>query len=131
MTHTWRDRCRERKQRQADSIPPEWLIQIPENQLNVMDVPRTCGLLDSPEIEITDAAVNVLLSNLASGHWTCVDVTKAFYKRAIIAHQLVGFICGVLKACQIRIVDKLPDRNLRSSGVGKSQILGQAFEGPR
>jgi amidase len=87
----WQDLCRERKQKQIDSIPKEWLIETPpDSQRNVMDVPITCDhLLSALELEITEVPINELLSNLASGRWSCITVTTAFYKRAIIAHQLV------------------------------------------
>ncbi|KAF8900249.1 general amidase [Gymnopilus junonius] len=47
--------------------------------LNVIEFPETCGLLSDREIEITNTG----------GTWSAVDVTTAFSKRAVIAHQLV------------------------------------------
>lgn len=87
----WEARCRERKQQQRDSIPKEWIIApAKDGELNVMDVPRACGLLSAKELEITDMDdVMKILANLADGTWSSVEVTTAFYKRAIIAHQLV------------------------------------------
>lgn len=87
----WQALCAQRKQQQKDSIPKEWVIQLPpENQGNVMDIPDTCGLLTDREREITNTTdVAVLLGKLALGQWSSVEVTTAFYKRAIIAHQLV------------------------------------------
>lgn len=88
----WKTLCAERKQRQQDLIPKEWTITPPpENQRNVLDVPRTCDLLTARELEITDTVnVAILLDNLRTGQWSSVEVTTAFYKRAIIAHQLVS-----------------------------------------
>lgn len=55
-----------------------------------MDVPISCGLLSPREVEITETTdVGILLEKLASAEWSSVEVTTAFYKRAIIAHQLV------------------------------------------
>jgi len=89
----WQTLCRERRQKQWDSIPKEWLIQCPpDSQLNVLDVPETCGLLTPLELTITESDVQTLLDNLASAQWSCVSVTTAFYKRAVVAHQLVRFI---------------------------------------
>jgi amidase len=88
----WQERCRVRKQKQIDSIPKEWVIEaVPESQLNVMNIPKICGLLSTLELDITEATFEDLLNNLASGHWSCVQVTTAFYKRAIVAQQLVSF----------------------------------------
>lgn len=91
----WKALCAERKQRQLGLIPKEWTITLPpDSQRNVLDVPRTCGLLTARELDITDTVnVAILLDNLRTGQWSSVEVTTAFYKRAIIAQQLV---CSVL-----------------------------------
>jgi amidase len=91
LTQDWRNRAKAKKQQQWDSIPKEWILKNPpgKDQLNVMDIPRTCGLLSLREIEITESHVAVILSNLAKGIWSAVEVTTAFSKRAVIAHQLV------------------------------------------
>jgi amidase len=88
----WKTRARTRKQQQTDSIPPEWIIAIPNDQQNVTRIPYECGLLSALELEITDTLdVAVILEKLRSGTWSSVQVTRAFYKRAIVAHQAVGF----------------------------------------
>jgi len=75
-----------------DSIPKEWIIPpLPDSVLDVSQYPETCGLLTSKDIEITSTTdVDNLLHKIASGAWSSVEVTTAFAKRAIIAHQLVG-----------------------------------------
>jgi amidase len=89
----WETVCARRKRAQYDSIPPEWIIEPPpKDQLNVMDVPRQSGLLDDLELEITETVdVQTILDKLRSAEWSSVQVTTAFYKRAIIVQQLV---CG-------------------------------------
>ena len=88
---TWQDRCKARKRAQIASIPKDWLIELPtDEQRDVRDVPRACGLLTPRELEITDTLdVDLLLLNLRTGVWSAVEVTTAFYKRAVVAHQLV------------------------------------------
>lgn len=88
----WQTLCAQRKAKQLESIPKEWLItQPPEEQRNVQDVPKTCGLLTEREVEITDTIdIDIILGKLATGSWTSVEVTLAFYKRAIVAQQLVS-----------------------------------------
>lgn len=89
----WKALAADKKQRQLKSIPKDWLVSLPpDSTLDVTGFPETCGLLNAREIEITNTLVDVLLEKLASGEWTSVDVTTAFYKRAIIAHQLVSQI---------------------------------------
>ncbi|OJT12867.1 Acetamidase [Trametes pubescens] len=93
----WKALCAERKQRQLDLIPKEWTITLPpDSQRNVLDVPRTCGLLTARELDITDTVnVAILLDNLRTGQWTSVEVTTAFYKRAIIAQQLTNCLTEI------------------------------------
>ncbi|KAF7762070.1 hypothetical protein Agabi119p4_8663 [Agaricus bisporus var. burnettii] len=97
QTQDWRSRAKAKKQQQLDSIPKEWILRNPPNkdQLNVTDIPRTCGLLSSREIEITESHVEAILSNLAKGIWSAVEVTTAFSKRAVIAHQLVNCLTEI------------------------------------
>jgi amidase len=94
MSSDWRARCDARKQKQLDSIPSAWLIEpIANNRFNVMDVPRECGMLTPQEMEITETTdVEFVLHMLKSAEWSSVEVTTAFYKRAVIAQQLVCII---------------------------------------
>lgn len=83
----------EKKLRQQATIPSEWLLTDlpPKDMLNITHIPESSGLLSSKEIEITNTIVDVLLEKLANGSWSSVEVTTAFSKRAVIAHQLVSF----------------------------------------
>ncbi|KAG9077755.1 hypothetical protein FS749_010323, partial [Ceratobasidium sp. UAMH 11750] len=85
----WRLRAQAKKQQQVDSIPQDWIITIPEDRQNVTGIPYECGLLTPFEVEVTDTLdVAAILQKLRDGVWKSVDVTRAFYKRAIIAHQV-------------------------------------------
>ena len=88
----WKTRAAQRKQAQLDSIPQEWRISSPSPDVdNVMGIPEDCGLLSPRELEITNETdVEVILKKLASSAWSSLEVTTAFYKRAIIAQQVVG-----------------------------------------
>lgn len=90
-TKHWKNLAAEKRARQVATIPKEWILQsLPHKEiLNVIDFPEKCGLLTYREIEITNSEANVLLEKLAKGVWSAVDVTIAFAKRAVIAHQLV------------------------------------------
>ena len=89
MSDEWKAKAAARKAQQEKEIPDEWRIPA-ANMLNVMNVPPTCGLLTEKEITITGADdVELLLRKLAGGEWSSVEVTLAFYKRAIIAQQVV------------------------------------------
>ncbi|KAF9554987.1 amidase, partial [Agrocybe pediades] len=88
---------KEKKIRQAAAIPKEWILTNlpPRDVLSVIDFPEKSGLLSEKEIEITKTEVGTLLQNLASGAWSAVEVTTAFSKRAIIAHQLVNCLTEI------------------------------------
>lgn len=91
MTEKWRGLVQDKKLRQQAAIPKAWVIPAPpSDRLNVLDLPRECGLLSPAEVDITESDIEVLLPKLASGAWSAVDVTRAFYKRAVIAHQAVS-----------------------------------------
>ena len=88
---TWQELAAEKRRRQTASIPKDWLITQPaDDVLDVTDVPASCGLLSPRELEITEVSeVTILLNKLATGEWSSVEVTTAYGKRAVIAHQLV------------------------------------------
>jgi amidase len=87
----WQDIVAEKQLRQKAAIPKEWQLPNPpaDSVLDVTAIPESCGLLSQKEIEITNTPVEGLLPKLSAGEWSSVEVTTAFYKRAIIAHQLV------------------------------------------
>lgn len=87
----WKRICSAKKAAQSASIPSGWIIDVPsETETNVLGVPARCGLLSQRELVITETTdVAYLLERLHSMEWSSVEVTTAFYKRAIIAQQLV------------------------------------------
>ncbi len=91
MPATWEVLVAEKKVRQAASIPKEWVITPPSDDvLDVTDIPAKCGLLSARELEITEvSSVALLLGKIATGAWSAIEVTTAFCKRAAIAHQVV------------------------------------------
>lgn len=93
----WQSLCKERKQKQHGLIPPAWVVDVPtDEKASVIDFPANCGLLTPLELEITQTVdVDILLGNLSSGEWSSVAVTSAFYKRAIIAHQLTNCLTEI------------------------------------
>jgi amidase len=97
MDDRWNHLVKDKKRRQLESIPKEWFISVPSDDvLDVTKYPEECGLLSAKDVEITNTSVSDLLRTLASGEWSSVEVTTAFYKRAVIAHQLVRSLIGEL-----------------------------------
>ncbi|EPQ61159.1 amidase [Gloeophyllum trabeum ATCC 11539] len=121
----WRARCKAKKQQQQEAIPRAWLIETPpDDVLNVLDVPYKCGLLTPREIEITDTTdVGALLSKLASGQWSSVEVTTAFYKRAIIAQQLTNCLTEIFVERALQRAQEVDD-HLKVTGKVMGPLHG-------
>ena len=91
MVEKWQELVADKQKRRDAAIPKDWIVSAPSTErLNVLELPKETGLLTEFELEVTESVVEVLLPKLASGEWSSVDVTTAFYKRAIIAHQAVS-----------------------------------------
>ena len=92
----WEDIGAEAREKLTSSIPSEWRIPKdelpPAEQLDVTGFPAKSGLLTDNELAITDSYATQIVQNIAKGEWKAEDVTRAFCKRAAIAHQLVGLL---------------------------------------
>ena len=86
----WEEIATDKKARITASIPPEWRISSIPNTSNVMDYPKTSGILSTEELAITESSATDLVAELAAGKLTSVAVTTAFLKRAALAHQLLN-----------------------------------------
>ena len=81
----------------AAKIPRDWQLSSKylenvnaSSDLNVLDVPRTCGILNEKELDITENYdATALLEKMAAKQLSSYDVVLAFCKRAAIAQQLV------------------------------------------
>lgn len=75
-----------RDQSIASVVPsvPDVPNDLPDN---VTELPRK--LLSTQEVTITESSPDKLLTELASGKLTCVEVTTAFLRRAGLAQKLV------------------------------------------
>ena len=79
-----------------DSILTDDLLPHP-SLLDVTNIPRQCGLLSASEIAITEQYTACQLVNLlAQGRLTAEEVTRAYLKRAGIAHQLTNCVSEFL-----------------------------------
>ncbi|OLN89320.1 Acetamidase 3 [Colletotrichum chlorophyti] len=93
-TETWELAAARKREALASSIPSEWLVPVDllpsDSQKDVTSWPETSGWFTAKELAITDSTAAELLPKLASGELKSVDVTKAFCKRAVAAHQLTN-----------------------------------------
>ncbi len=116
MPQQWEEISIKAQEKLKSSLPAEWCIPEdklpPKGQKDVTIVPKECGLLSDLELGITDSYATSIVKKIAAGEWKAEDVTRAFCKRAVIAHQLV---CPHI---HLRItphadlcLDELPDRS--------------------
>jgi Asp-tRNA(Asn)/Glu-tRNA(Gln) amidotransferase A subunit family amidase len=66
------------------------LAILEDPPLDVTHIPKTCGLLTTQELAITELDATAVCQRIASGELTAVDAVTAFGKRAAIAHQLTA-----------------------------------------
>ncbi|KAJ5744467.1 hypothetical protein N7533_009337 [Penicillium manginii] len=127
----------------AAAIPSEWQLPtnlIPEGMLspaesitegpklygrvNVMEIPRTCGILTSKELGITENYdVRGLVSAMTEGKLKSEEVTRAFCKRAAIAHQVTRCLTEPLFDRALRRAQEL-DYILRQTGKPVGPLHG-------
>ncbi|KAH9839323.1 general amidase [Rhodofomes roseus] len=118
MEPKWKSLAAEKRQRLADAIPKEWVpSSIPGPQeLDVTAFPKQSRTLSGKEVKITEVTdVNALLKKLAMAEWSAVEVTTAFYKRAIIAHQLTNCLTEVFVETALARAAAL-DQYLKTNG---------------
>ncbi|KAI0757016.1 general amidase [Daedaleopsis nitida] len=116
-SRNWQDLVVIKRRRQQAAIPSEWVLKsLPDSTvLDVRGIPEQSGILSPRELDITNADVETLLHNLASSIWSSVDVTTAFYKRAIIAHQLVNCLTEIFVERALKRAREL-DEHLKDTG---------------
>ncbi|KAK5135972.1 hypothetical protein LTR08_004430 [Meristemomyces frigidus] len=96
----WTDVAAKAQTKLINSIPAEWRIPYnqlpPDEQLDVTSFPKQSGLLTDEELKITESFATEIVGAVAAGEWTAEEVTRAFCKRAAIAHQVTRCLTVVL-----------------------------------
>lgn len=93
MKPDWRDVAAKRRHEIERKIPQEWLVS--KNLLETqpaMKLPYISGILTPWEQQVTEMRAVDILAGIRGRTFTSVEVTRAFCKRAAIAHQAVS-IC--------------------------------------
>lgn len=96
VSEHWEQIAAEKRAARDALIPKEWNIggSIASEVVDVMDVPARCGILSPAELDITETDATTLVKLMVNNSLTSEAVTTAFCKRAAIAQQLVGDMCG-------------------------------------
>ncbi|KAK9235809.1 amidase signature domain-containing protein [Lipomyces kononenkoae] len=92
MVAPWEEKASAKRAKLAASISKEYMIPEselpPADRLDVSQVPNE--LLPKEVIEITELTATEIVDAVAKGSYTAVEVTTAFIKRAVLAHQLLN-----------------------------------------
>jgi amidase len=94
----WRLLTQSKRDSLAATIPQAWRLPTSmtsqfhkDAALNVLDVPRKCGILTPQELDITENHdATQLVELMAAGTLKSIDVVTAFCKRAAIAQQCIS-----------------------------------------
>ncbi|KAH9951542.1 general amidase [Amylocystis lapponica] len=125
MVQNWKELVADKRRRQQELIPKEWLISVPpESVFDVTTIPKECGLLSEKELLITETVgVDVLLKKLATAEWSAVEVTTAFCKRATVAQQLVNCLTEIFFDRALARATEL-DAHLKATGQTVGPLHG-------
>lgn len=123
---SWQEQAVAKRASLAALIPDE--LKLPTlpgaNVLNVTNYPLD-SVLSTRDLEITDTAdVGVLLEKMSTGVWSATEVTTAYCKRALAAHQLVincSFGFGRKLLLMINDLGELSYRNFRRPSFSPGQ----------
>ncbi|GAB1196670.1 hypothetical protein APSETT444_005945 [Aspergillus pseudonomiae] len=108
MASSWSKKIQKKREARDNAIPATWRvptevlaalkppIESHKNNIIELDLVRKSGVLSNHELDITEKYnVEQLLSALASGALTAVEVTIAYSKRAAVAQQLVNCLTEI------------------------------------
>ncbi|EPQ60789.1 amidase [Gloeophyllum trabeum ATCC 11539] len=113
----WQELAKAKREQLQQGIPKEWTIS-PRSESNVLQIPGECGVLSSQELEITSLSdVSVLLRNIATAKWSSLEVTRAFCKRAAIAHQVTNCLTDAFFDSALKKAAELDDYLQRNGKV--------------
>ncbi|KAF7681559.1 general amidase protein [Alternaria burnsii] len=108
----WQFVSKRKKEEQDGRIPKEWkLSSLPEaNVKSYTDIPHKSGILTKKELDITENYDAVALAEaIKARKLMCIDVTRAFCKRAAIAHQLTNCLTEVFFDDALKRASELDD----------------------
>ncbi|KAL4869405.1 hypothetical protein BDV12DRAFT_185280 [Aspergillus spectabilis] len=122
----WEELACTKRAARDKAIPAEWYLppgQVPDEQLNVVDVPEKCGLLTPRELEITSINAPVLVQKILDRNYSSYEVTLAFCKRAAIAQQLVNCLSEIFFEKALSAAKRL-DAEYGATGTPSGSLHG-------
>jgi amidase len=122
---TYQDLAARKRAEQLSLIPPEWrFAEIPsvDSAPNALPYIRKC--LTPTELALTEETdITILLRKLSSGELSSLELTRAFAKRAALAHQLTTCCTEILFEEAFATAKKL-DEYLEKTGKTLGPLHG-------
>ncbi|KAI4655433.1 hypothetical protein J4E93_000145 [Alternaria ventricosa] len=122
----WRSVSRRKKAEQNERIPKEWKLNaIPGAVVkSYIDIPRKSELLTKEELDITEKYDAVAIAQaIREKKLKCIDVTRAFCKRAAIAHQVTNCLTEIFFDDALKRAEEL-DAHLASGKAPLGPLHG-------
>ncbi|KAK9366349.1 amidase signature domain-containing protein [Lipomyces kononenkoae] len=111
MVAPWEEKALAKRAKLAASISKEYLIPEselpPADRLDVSQVPKE--LLPKEVVEITELTATEIVNAVAKGTYSAVEVTTAFIKRAVLAHQLLNIFTEFFPEIALKRAGELDD----------------------
>lgn len=126
MAEEWKKISERAKAKVDESIPQKWRIKghLSSSELtDVRSVPFSSGILSEHEIVITNTSAVDIVINIAHSVWSAEDVTRAFCKRAAIAHQVTRCLTVTMFDEALKHAKEL-DRHLKETGHTVGHLHG-------
>ncbi len=116
---TWENRARSKRASLDAAIPPQWRLNptdiSADDARDISQLPRK--FLTGFEIAVTETRPLEILNNMHTGVWSAEDVTRAFCRRAAVAHQLVNCLTEILFTTAIEQAKALDQHRLATGGL--------------
>ncbi|TXT15767.1 hypothetical protein VHUM_00270 [Vanrija humicola] len=122
-TQTWETISANKRAQRDALIPDEWKVDVPESVVNVIDVPRTSGILSPAEVKITETDAPTLVKQILAKELTSEAVTLAFSKRAAIAQQLTNCLTEIFFTEALETAKKI-DAEYAATGKALGPLHG-------
>ncbi|RVX70935.1 hypothetical protein B0A52_06092 [Exophiala mesophila] len=121
---SWQDVAAKRRDDINRKIPQSWLLstEIVKNHRPI-DLPHLSGLLSPDELYLTELSAVTLLAAIRNRRYSSVQVTRAFCKRAAIAHQVTNCLAEVLFDEALAQAEEL-DNYMDTHGKPKGMLHG-------
>ena len=106
----WQEIAQAKVNETLNKIPWEWRLSAEQigaaKQQRTLKGPFFDGFLTDKELEITKLGSLDLVEKIAAGGYSAVEVSKAYFRAAAVAHQIVSNLgmVSLFRRCMIKLL---------------------------